>query len=303
MTRTEREELVQPLVQVGSEKAGPSGRFPRPLRSMGPWWRASRRITSCMPKKRTKTSYSSRLVLRRALANSLQYLWADLAVTMLEQVILNCLQGSSSEHASEPAKCPVLQSAFQTMQKVLALDQEQGIEIEATDLPNFLPQSLKWEIRFMSLMLSWKDVVIQELHTAISDDDIMVSSHNGHDRRLSPIQLYFHANEVATALLACARQHVNANESKIQQMQLRNEWMTHSENLEQQLGTISWIGSPDSIKAAFGRVETSKGQYVQSLGSKNEENAAEKYMATDLDGRMQEGTSKLVCSLIVFAIK
>ena len=103
----------------------------------------------------------------------------------------------------------------------------------------------------MNIMLPWKDVGKQQLQPAISDYDTMVSSQNGHDKMLSPIQLYFQSNEVATALLACARQHVKANLNKIQQTQLRKEWMTNSEILEQQLGTTSWIGSPDRIIAAF----------------------------------------------------
>ena len=77
-------------------------------------------------------------------------------------------------------------------------------------------------------------------------------------------------------MLAGGRQHVNANEHKIQQQQLHKAWMANSANLEQQLGTTSWVGSPDSIKAALERVETSKGQYMQSLGTREEEKAAEK---------------------------
>ena len=38
-------------------------------------------------------------------------------------------------------------------------------------------------------------------------------------------------------------------------------------------------------------------------GAEKEEKAAVKYMATDLDFRMKEGVSKLVCSLIAVAIK
>ena len=42
---------------------------------------------------------------------------------------------------------------------------------------------------------------------------------------------------------------------------------------------------------------------MQSLGTKKEEEAVEKDMATDLDLLMKEGTCKLVCSLVMFAIK
>ena len=68
--------------------------------------------------------------------------------------------------------CPVLQRAFQMMQKLMALDQEEVIDFKGTALHNFLPQSLKWEISFMNLILSCKDADIEELHTAISDYDI-----------------------------------------------------------------------------------------------------------------------------------
>ena len=129
-------------------------------------------------------------------------------------------------------------------------------------------------------------LIYGELQTAISEYDTMVSSHNGEDKRLSPIQLYHQGNEVATALLACARQHVNANEHKIQQQQLHKAWLTNSATLEQQLGTTSWVGSTDRIKAAFGRVGTSKGQYMQSLGTRKEEKAVEEDMAPDLESRM-----------------
>ena len=125
-----------------------------------------------------EASYDATLPdVRTALTNSLHDLLTDLSVRMLEQVILNWLQGSSAENASEPAKCPVLQSAFQMMQKLMALDQEQLIEFKGTALHNFLPQSRKWEISFMSLMLPWEEADIQELQSAISDYDIMVSSH------------------------------------------------------------------------------------------------------------------------------
>ena len=168
-----------------------------------------------------EASYDATLPdVRSALTNSLHDLLTDLSVRMLEQATLNCLQGSSSVHAPEPANCPVLQSAFQMMQKLMALDQEQVIEFKGTALYNFLPQSLKWEISFVNLMRAWPDVELQQLQAAISDYATMASSQNGHDKRLSPIQLYFQANDVATALLACARQHVHASEHKVQQQQL-----------------------------------------------------------------------------------
>ena len=51
-----------------------------------------------------EASYDATLPdVRKAWTNSLHDLLADLSVTMLEEVILNCLQGSSSAHASEPA--------------------------------------------------------------------------------------------------------------------------------------------------------------------------------------------------------
>ena len=139
-----------------------------------------------------EASYDATLPdVRRALTNSLHGLLTELSVRMLEQVILNWLQGSSSANASGPARRPVLQSAFQMMQQLMALDQEQVVEFKGTDLPNFLPQSLKWEIRFMNLMLSWPDADLQQLRSAISGFDTVVSSQNCHGKRLSPIHQYF----------------------------------------------------------------------------------------------------------------
>ena len=169
----------------------------------------------------------------------------------------------------------------------MALGRAQVIEFIGTALHNFLPQSLTWEISSMNLMVAWKAVDLHELQTTITDYGCNASSQDGHDLRLSPIQLYLQSNEVAILLLACDHQRVTTNERKIQQLPLDKEWMTNSANLEQQLGTTSWVGSPDSIKAAFGRVGTVKGQHMQSLGTKKEEEAAEEGMAPDLDSLMK----------------
>ena len=73
---------------------------------------------------------------------------------------------------------------------------------------------------------------------------------------------------------------MKANERNIQQLQLHKEWATNSANLQQQLGASIWIGSPGGIKAAFGRVETSKGQYLQSLGTRKVKDVVEEDVAT-----------------------
>ena len=72
----------------------------------------------------------------------------DLSVMLLEQVIRNCLQGSSADNASEPAACLVLQNAFQMLQKLMALCQAQLIECKGTTLRNFRSPSLELEIGF-----------------------------------------------------------------------------------------------------------------------------------------------------------
>ena len=92
---------------------------------------------------------------------------------------------------------------------------------------------------------------------------------------------------------------MKANEHKIQQLQLRKEWETNSAHLQPQLGATSWIGSLGDIKSAFGRVGTIRGHYLQSLGARKVKDVAEEDMATDLDFRMKEGISKLVCSLMI----
>ena len=115
-------------------------------------------------------------------------------------------------------------NAFQLMQKLMALDLEQLIEFKGKTLHNFLPQSLKWEIGFIYLMLSWTDADIHKLHPAITYYDIMVSSPHATTvtSRLCPIQLCFQSNDVATALLACDWQHLKAHDHKIQQQQLQS---------------------------------------------------------------------------------
>ena len=113
---------------------------------------------------RMAASYDATLPnVRTALTPSLHTLLTDRSARMLEGTILNWLQTSSHEYASDPATCPVLQRGRQMMQKLMELDQDQVVEFSGVALPNFPPQSLKLEISFVHLMIPWGDVNIEDL--------------------------------------------------------------------------------------------------------------------------------------------
>ena len=135
-------------------------------------------------------------------------------------------------------------------------DQDQLIVFNGKTLLNFLPRGLEWIIGFVSLMLAWNHADQHKLQAAISDYASMVAESNAVTSPLSPIQLYFQADAVATALLACARHHLRAHAYKSQE-QSPTDWMTHSAHLQELLGGPSWIECPESLKRAFELVERS----------------------------------------------